>query len=503
MSSCWTLSLLLLCAWTAETGHLDPGDDEQTPGSALRLTRGAREDAARDAAGRALDPERLGLNPGTRRVSRGTTKGAWRDHSTLDPDRYSAPPPLNASLAALLPLGGAWMGGASKWAYVALLLALVVFSAGLVGNLALMCLVWNSLHLQGAWHCVLAGLALWDFLVLFLCLPLVLMHELTGTRLMAALSCSLVPFLQVSSMGVATFSLCALSIDRFHSATSPAPASSHVEPCTSILPKISVVFVGSILLATPELLLYRSVTLPLEVTRGHYSSQVDVCLAEPSPELPLAVLSLVLTYQEARSWWLFGCYLCLPLLFTLSCDLVTRRVMSQHATQLIGPQESSSRSSSPFVVKKEVGLDRSPALSVSQQEVSSGTSCLNRKQLEQEAGLRSVVLALIGLYTLCTLPEAVCAVAVTYLPALPVGVAPALRLIGQFLLFVRCSATPLVALAFSRALGRTFVRCCCCCCCDQCGATPTPSPATPSTLLAPPLRVTPAEAQRRAFGTPC
>uniref|UniRef100_A0A3B4ALC9 G-protein coupled receptors family 1 profile domain-containing protein n=1 Tax=Periophthalmus magnuspinnatus TaxID=409849 RepID=A0A3B4ALC9_9GOBI len=407
------------------------------------------------------------------RVSRGT-KGAWRRRgdqstlSTLNPDRFfttprTAHPPVNSSVrVALLPLSGG-----ARWAYAVLLLALVMFSVGLVGNLALMCLVWHSVHLKSAWNCVLAGLALWDFLVLFFCLPVVLFHQLTGTRLMGALSCSLVPFLEVSaSMGVATFSLCALSIDRFHSATSPTTLSMHVEPCTSILPKLSV------------------------EKHTHYSTQVDVCLAEPSSELPLSILSLVLTYQEARSWWVFGCYFCLPLLFTLSCDLVTRRVMSQREAQVIGRQEVSSRSSSLSVIKKE--------------------------RMEREAGLRSVVLALIGLYSACTLPEAVCTIAMSYLPLLPVGVSPALRLIGQFLLFVRCSATPLLTLTFNRALGGAFLHCCCCCC-DECGAipppaldTPSPSLATPSTLLAmplsamgPPLRDTPTEQQRRVLGTPC
>ncbi|KAJ0002656.1 hypothetical protein NQD34_007805 [Periophthalmus magnuspinnatus] len=512
MSASWTLFVLLLCARTAELRHrhqaVDPELDPGLKGLHTKreaLTRGARrgalsvgfspesaqEDAERldemEPGHRALDPEDVGPNPMNKRVSRGT-KGAWRRRgdqstlSTLNPDRFfttprTAHPPVNSSVrVALLPLSGG-----ARWAYAVLLLALVMFSVGLVGNLALMCLVWHSVHLKSAWNCVLAGLALWDFLVLFFCLPVVLFHQLTGTRLMGALSCSLVPFLEVSSMGVATFSLCALSIDRFHSATSPTTLSMHVEPCTSILPKLSVVFIGSLLLATPELLAYR---------------HVDVCLAEPSSELPLSILSLVLTYQEARSWWVFGCYFCLPLLFTLSCDLVTRRVMSQREAQVIGRQEVSSRSSSLSVIKKEVEL--------------------NRKRMEREAGLRSVVLALIGLYSACTLPEAVCTIAMSYLPLLPVGVSPALRLIGQFLLFVRCSATPLLTLTFNRALGGAFLHCCCCCC-DECGAipppaldTPSPSLATPSTLLAmplsamgPPLRDTPTEQQRRVLGTPC
>lgn len=92
--------------------------------------------------------------------------------------------------------------GGSYWAYAIVLLALLLFSAGLVGNLALMCTVWHNVYLKSTWNCVLAGLALWDFLVLFFCLPVVVFHELSVTRLLGDVSCRLVPYLEVSACGV-------------------------------------------------------------------------------------------------------------------------------------------------------------------------------------------------------------------------------------------------------------------------------------------------------------
>lgn len=85
----------------------------------------------------------------------------------------------------------------SYWAYAIMLLALVLFAAGIVGNLALMCIVWHNFYLKSTWNCVLAGLAFWDFLVLFFCLPVVVFHELTLKRLLGDLSCRLVPYLEV------------------------------------------------------------------------------------------------------------------------------------------------------------------------------------------------------------------------------------------------------------------------------------------------------------------
>lgn len=89
--------------------------------------------------------------------------------------------------------------GGSCWAYALLVLALLLLAAGVLANLALMCAVWHRAHLKSAWNCVLAGLALWDFLVLFFCLPVVVSHELSVKRLLGDLSCRLVPYLEVSA----------------------------------------------------------------------------------------------------------------------------------------------------------------------------------------------------------------------------------------------------------------------------------------------------------------
>lgn len=83
-------------------------------------------------------------------------------------------------------------------AYAIMLLALVVFAVGIVGNLAVMCVVWHSYYLKSAWNSILASLALWDFLVLFFCLPIVIFNEITKQRLLGDVSCRAVPFLEVS-----------------------------------------------------------------------------------------------------------------------------------------------------------------------------------------------------------------------------------------------------------------------------------------------------------------
>lgn len=271
---------------------------------------------------------------------------------------------------------------------------------------------------------------------------------------------------------MATFSLCALSIDRFHAATGPRPLQTpKVEPCQSILSKLFVIWVGSMVLAAPELLLWQllqeTVSLPMfpsELQQNQPGGslmaafrartdklKVDVCVREPSAELPDNIYSLVLTYHEARMWWVFGCYICLPLLFTLACDLVTRQVLAQRQAQKPSSGKGTSRCSSPS---------------------SSASSSAKKKHQGREHRLRSTVMALTILYVSCNLPESICNITLAYvsdhvMAALPALTLPALGLIGQFLLFLRCSASPVLLLFLCRSLGQAFMDCCCCCC-EEC-----------------------------------
>lgn len=86
----------------------------------------------------------------------------------------------------------------SYGAYAVMLLSLIVFAVGIIGNLAVMCIVWHNYYMKTAWNCILASLAFWDFLVLFFCLPVVIFNELTKRRLLGDLSCRIVPYMEVS-----------------------------------------------------------------------------------------------------------------------------------------------------------------------------------------------------------------------------------------------------------------------------------------------------------------
>ncbi|CDQ83411.1 unnamed protein product [Oncorhynchus mykiss] len=461
-------ALLLLFLSAAEPRHVVPGytalRTEQADGAAGALTTGTGESDSElnlnqiggDMA--YIEPLMHESDANQKRIPRGAKDGSSRKQDQQSPQSYQHPRPYEPDGYFTTPKGphlanstpdrhGRSRGNSSKGsvlfhnplypvtnssygAYAVMLLALILFAMGIVGNLALMCIVWHNYYLKSAWNCILASLAFWDFLVLFFCLPVVVFNELTKRRLLGDLSCRIVPYMEVTSLGVATFSLCALSIDRFHAATSPQPQAPRVEPCQSILAKLSVVWIGSMVLAAPELLLWQ-LTQEVSVQPGGYV--VDLCVRRPTLSLPESVYSLVLTYHEARMWWYFGCYFCLPLLFTLACQLVTRHVVAEEARMKHG--------SSTVVGGKRI------------RPSSSDRRC------------SSTVVALAIVYAVCNLPENVCNIALAYI-ANPISTTTEalLALIGQFLLFVRCSATPVLFLCLCHSLGQAFMDCCCCCC---------------------------------------
>lgn len=82
-------------------------------------------------------------------------------------------------------------------AYAVLFLAGLVLAVGVVGNMAVMCIVWNNYYMRSAWNYLLASMAFWDFLVLVLCLPVVVVNQLSHRRILGDITCRMVPYMEV------------------------------------------------------------------------------------------------------------------------------------------------------------------------------------------------------------------------------------------------------------------------------------------------------------------
>ncbi|XP_039554450.1 G-protein coupled receptor 37-like 1 [Passer montanus] len=446
------LLLLLLAPGAAGSAGLgqaaDSGGSPGAPGERQRLRRGTEEDARsvqqyvpgvrvefpRPLNSASLQPTRALLPSSTEPSERRPGVPTERDRAepranltTVSDKRLQMHNPLYPVTES------------SYSAYAVMFLSLVVFTVGIIANLSVMCIVWHNYYMKSAWNSILASLAFWDFLILFFCLPVVIFNEITKKRLLGDVSCRIVPFMEVSSLGVTTFSLCALGIDRFHAATSPQASTRPIEQCQSIIAKLAVIWVGSMTLSVPEVLLWQLArdTSPVSGVVTEY------CTMKPWSHLPESIYSLVLTYQNARMWWYFGCYFCLPVLFTVSCQLVTRRIR---------------------------GSDKK-------------SECRGAKHGQSEGHLNCTIIALTAIYGLCTTPENVCNIVVAYMsPDLSKQTLDLLNLINQFFLFFKCSVTPVLLLCLCRPLGQAFMDCCCCCC-EGCGPDTTSSESSADSKL--------------------
>ncbi|CAM4734868.1 unnamed protein product [Leuciscus chuanchicus] len=317
--------------------------------------------------------------------------------------------------------------GESYGAYAVMCISIVIFTVGIVGNIAIMCIVCHNYYMRSISNSLLANLALWDFVILFFCLPLVIFHELTKDWLLGEFSCKIIPYIEVASLGVTTFTLCALCIDRFRAASNVQMYYEMIENCTSTAAKLMVIWIGALLLALPELLirqLVREDREPPEVTPCEH------CVVRISTALPDTLYVLGLTYNSARLWWYFGCYFCLPTLFTIISSVVTARKIRK-------AERASVRG--------------------------------NRKQIQLESQMNCIVVALAILYGFCIIPENISNIVSVYMATgVPRRTLDILHLVSQMMLFCKSAVTPVLLLALCRPFSKAFLDCCCCCF-EECG----------------------------------
>lgn len=90
----------------------------------------------------------------------------------------------------------------------------LIIAVGLVGNVTLMktCLLVKSMRTVP--NLFLSSLALGDLLLLVTCAPVDASRYLVDEWLFGRVGCKLIPFIQLSSVGVSVFTLTALSADR-------------------------------------------------------------------------------------------------------------------------------------------------------------------------------------------------------------------------------------------------------------------------------------------------
>lgn len=83
-----------------------------------------------------------------------------------------------------------------QWIFIALFFLVFVF--GLIGNILVFHAVWSNFHLRNATNYFLVNLSIADFLVLLICLPPTVVHDIAQTWFLGQIICKIVTYLQVN-----------------------------------------------------------------------------------------------------------------------------------------------------------------------------------------------------------------------------------------------------------------------------------------------------------------
>ncbi|XP_028993622.1 gastrin-releasing peptide receptor-like [Betta splendens] len=155
----------------------------------------------------------------------------------------------NASTGLVDPTGGEhqyniWLPGVGIAAVYGLIIAV-----GLVGNVTLLktCVMVKSMRTVP--NLFLSSLAVGDLLLLVTCAPVDASRYLVDEWLFGRVGCKLIPFIQLTSVGVSVFTLTALSADRYKAIVTPLDG--HSEPLGVCL-RAGSIWLLSVTLAVPE-----------------------------------------------------------------------------------------------------------------------------------------------------------------------------------------------------------------------------------------------------------
>lgn len=96
----------------------------------------------------------------------------------------------------------------------------IIIIVGLVGNVTLMKTCLSVKSMRTVPNLFLSSLALGDLLLLVTCAPVDASRYLVDQWLFGRVGCKLIPFIQLTSVGVSVFTLTALSADRYFSHSS-------------------------------------------------------------------------------------------------------------------------------------------------------------------------------------------------------------------------------------------------------------------------------------------
>lgn len=220
--------------------------------------------------------------------------------------------------------------------YINTVISITVFVVGLVGNATLLRIIYQHKCMRNGPNALIASLALGDLIYIFIDIP-INVYKLLLSRwpfddsTFGLCLCKLVPFLQKASVGITVLNLCALSVDRYRAVASWSRVQGVGIPLLTIVEIVSI-WILSLILAVPEAIGFDMVTF------NYGNNTIRTCMLNPKNDF-------MTFYKDAKDWWLFGFYFCVPLFCTavfytlMTCEMLNHRngslriALSEHLKQ--------------------------------------------------------------------------------------------------------------------------------------------------------------------------
>ncbi|XP_017293841.1 endothelin-1 receptor [Kryptolebias marmoratus] len=199
--------------------------------------------------------------------------------------------------------------------YINTVLSCLIFAVGIVGNATLLRIIYQNKSMRNGPNALIASLALGDLIYIVIDVPinvykLLLIQWPFADSAFGLFLCKLFPFLQKASVGITVLNLCALSVDRYRAVASWSRIQGTGVPMATAV-EIVAIWLLSIVLAVPE-----AVGFDL-VPNERHNVTLKTCMLQP--RTPFMTF-----YRDAKDWWLFGFYFCVP----LACSAVFYGLMT-------------------------------------------------------------------------------------------------------------------------------------------------------------------------------
>ncbi|XP_029310464.1 endothelin receptor type B-like [Cottoperca gobio] len=220
--------------------------------------------------------------------------------------------------------------------YFNTVLSCVIFAVGIIGNGTLLRIIYQNKSMRNGPNALIASLALGDLIYIAIDIPINVYKLLTmpwpfADSVFGLFLCKLLPFLQKASVGITVLNLCALSVDRYRAVASWSRVQGTGVPTVTAV-EIVVIWLLSMVLAVPEAIGFDMVSFEYK------NVTLTTCMLQP--KTPFMIF-----YRDAKDWWLFAFYFCVPLLCSavfyglMTCEMLRhqkgslRIALSEHLKQ--------------------------------------------------------------------------------------------------------------------------------------------------------------------------